>query len=74
MNCPKCSKEMHVGYLQAGNLIAFNKERHKISLTPRDPDDVIISQKAFTCSDFHGYICRDCGLVVFDYKNLITRW
>ena len=25
MNCPKCGKEMGSGFLQTGNIIAFNK-------------------------------------------------
>ncbi|MDD4496238.1 MAG: PF20097 family protein, partial [Eubacteriales bacterium] len=37
MKCPKCEVEMQSGYLQTGNLIAFNKQRHKISLNPKDP-------------------------------------
>lgn len=74
MNCPKCGNEMQPGYLQAGNLMAFNKNRHKLSLNPKEPEDTIIAQKAFTGSDFHGYICKECGLIVFDYKNLITHW
>lgn len=74
MNCPKCGREMNQGFLQAGNLMAFNKQRHKISLNPKDEEDVIIARKAFTASDFNGWICKECGLVVFDYKNIITHW
>ncbi len=74
MNCPKCNKEMQLGYLQTGNLIAFNKQRHKLSLNPKDPEDVMIARKTFSSNDFKGYICKDCGFVVFDYKNPITRF
>lgn len=74
MNCPKCGKNMQTGFLQAGNLIAFNKTRHKVSLNPKDSDDVMIARKSFTASDFNGFLCKDCGLVVFDYKNIITHW
>ena len=74
MNCPKCGRAMNQGFLQAGNLIAFNKQRHKVSLRPKDEGDVTIAQKAFTASDFNGWICKECGLVVFDYKNIITHW
>ena len=73
MNCPKCGRAMQSGFLQAGNIMAFNKQKHKISLNPKDAEDVIIAQKAFTSTDFHGFICKDCGLVVFDYKNNMTR-
>lgn len=74
MNCPKCGKEMKQGFLQTGNLVAFNKKRHKLFLTPKDGDDVIIAQNAFTGSDFNGWICKECGLVTFDYTNVITHW
>lgn len=74
MNCPKCGKEMTAGFLQAGNLIAFNKRRHKLSLNPKDPEDIVIAQKAFTATDFSGCICKECGLVLFDYQNPITHW
>ncbi len=74
MNCPKCGHEMNQGFLQAGNLLAFNKQRHKISLKSKDEEDVMIAQKAFTSADFNGWICKECELVVFDYKNIITRW
>ncbi|PNV62987.1 hypothetical protein C0033_05510 [Clostridium sp. chh4-2] len=74
MKCPKCGEEMQTGYLQAGNLMAFNKKRHKVSLLSKDPEDVMIVQKSFAAADFNGCLCRTCGLIVFDYKNPITRW
>lgn len=43
MNCPKCGREMNKGFLQAGNLIAFNKQRHKLSLNPKEQEDVMIA-------------------------------
>lgn len=73
MNCPNCQKEMQTGFLQAGNLMAFNKTRHKLFLTPKEEEDVTIVQKAFTNADFSGFICKDCGLVTFDYKNILRR-
>ena len=74
MNCPKCNKEMQSGYLQTANLIAFNKCRHKFSLNSKDPEDVMISRKVFTSNDFEGYICRNCGLIIFDYISPITSF
>lgn len=72
MNCPKCGKEMQSGFLQAGNLIAFNKTQHKISLLSKAPEDVMIAQKSFASTDFRGFICKDCGLIVFNYKDAIN--
>ena len=71
MKCPKCGEKMQDGYLQAGNMIAFNKTRHKISLNSKDAEDVMIYKKAITTADFSGYICKNCGLIIFDYKNPI---
>lgn len=34
-----------------------------------DPDDVMIARRAFASNDFAGYICNQCGLIVFDYLN-----
>ena len=64
---------MQAGFLQTQKLVAFNKTRHKISLNPKDDDDIMIVRKAFTGTDFQGFICKECGLVVFDYKNTISR-
>lgn len=69
---------MQPGFLQSGGFITFNKQRRKILLNPllnpKDPENVIISEKLFTSSDFNGFICKDCGLVLFDYKHVMTRW
>ena len=74
MKCSKCGKEMQNGFLQTTNIIAFNQTRHKISLNPKNEADVMIARKAVTGTDFQGYICKECGLVVFDYKNGISRF
>lgn len=74
MKCSKCGKNMQNGFLQTANIVAFNRTRHKISLNPKDEADVMIARKAFTGTDFQGYICKECGLVVFDYKNGISRF
>lgn len=69
MNCPKCGKEMQEGFLQTGGLVAFNKKRHKISLNPRDAEDVMIARKTVAGNDFAGYICGECGIVAFSYEK-----
>lgn len=74
MKCSKCGKDMQNGFLQTANIVTFNRTRHKISLNPKDEADVMIARKAFTGTDFQGYICKECGLVVFDYKNGISRF
>ena len=74
MKCPKCGNDMKAGFLQTEKLIAFNKTRHKISLNPKDEDDIMIARKALTGTDFQGFICKECGLIIFDYKNGVTRF
>ena len=74
MKCPKCGKEMDAGFLQGKNLLAFNKERHKVSGNPKDEGDIMIVRNLVAGADFNGFVCRDCGLVTFDYKNPITHW
>ena len=73
MKCPGCGEDMLPGYLQTGNLVAFNKERHKISINPKDAEDVMVSRKAFLSNDFEGFICKRCGIICFDYLNPKTR-
>ena len=68
-----CGIEMKSGYLQTARIVAFNKKRHKISLNPECEDDIMIARKAFTGTDFQGFICRECGLILFDYKHGISR-
>ena len=74
MKCPKCGKDMQPGFLQTAKIVAFNKTRHKISLNPKDKEDIVLARKAFTGTDFQVLICKVCGLVVFDYKNDFSRF
>ena len=64
---------MDKGFLQTGNLMAFNKKGHKISISPRDDEGMMIAQKLIS-ADFNGWIGIECGLAAFDYKNIIMRW
>lgn len=73
MKCPMCGIKMQSGYLQTARIVAFNKKRHKISLNPECEDDIMIARKAFTGTDFQGFICKECGLILFDYKHGISR-
>lgn len=68
-----CGIKMQSGYLQTARIVAFNKKRHKISLNPECEDDIMIARKAFTGTDFQGFICKECGLILFDYKHGISR-
>ena len=74
MKCPNCGKEMNAGYLQGKNLLAFNKERHKVSVNPRDKEDIMIVRNMFAGADFKGFVCKECGLITFDYRDPIKHW
>lgn len=69
MKCPKCGNEMIAGYLQSDKRMAFNKHIHKISLQPKDEQDVLIVNNTISASNFSGFICKNCNLIVFDYSN-----
>lgn len=71
MKCPTCGKEMQPGFLQTEKIVAFSKTRRKIFLNPKE--DIVLARKALTGTDFPGFICKACGLVVFDYTNGLTR-
>ena len=45
--------------------MAFNQTRHKISLNPKDPEDVMIARKPFASADFHGFISGKISRSVF---------
>lgn len=69
MRCPKCNHEMSPGFLQGCSTMAFNQQLHEIPLLRQSPEDVLIVQKVYSASGFHGFICKRCGLVLFDYKH-----
>ena len=74
MVCPQCGKEMRPGFLQGGRTLVFNQKQYRVSIAPRKEGDVEIVWNLAADADFHGFICTDCGLVVFDYKHPVDRW
>lgn len=70
--CPDCGREMDPGFLQISEYAAFNKQRQIWSLRPDEEGEVQITGDGFLSDhrgNFHGWICRDCGLILFDYTN-----
>ena len=65
---------MAAGYLQGKNLLAFNKELHKVSVNSRDSEDIMIVKNLVAGADFNGFACKECGLIVFDYKNPMKHY
>ena len=74
MVCPQCGKEMRAGFLQGGRTLVFNQKQYRVSIAPRKEGDVEIVWNLAADADFHGFICTDCGLVVFDYEHPMDRW
>ena len=74
MVCPQCGKEMRPGFLQGGRTLVFNQKQYRVSIAPRKEGDVEIVWNLAADADFRGFICTDCGLVVFDYKHPVDRW
>lgn len=69
MKCPNCQQEMTAGFLQSGERMAFNQHIHKLSLLSQDEEDTMIVNHTFGGSNFSGFICKNCRLIVFDYSN-----
>ncbi|MBR5445902.1 MAG: hypothetical protein IKV57_07260 [Clostridia bacterium] len=70
--CPACGREMDTGFLQISEYAAFNKQRQIFSLRPDEEGEVQLTGDGFLSDhggNFHGWICRDCGLILFDYTN-----
>ena len=74
MVCPQCGKEMRPGFLQGGRTLVFNQKQYRVYIAPRKEGDVEIVWNLAADADFHGFICTDCGLVVFDYEHPMDRW
>ena len=74
MVCPQCGKEMRPGFLQGAQTLVFNQKQYRVSIAPRKKGDVEIVWNLAADADFHGFICTDCGLVVFDYEHPMDRW
>ena len=74
MVCPQGGKEMRPGFIQGGRTLVFNQKQYRVSIAPRKEGDVEIVWNLAADADFHGFICTDCGLVVFDYEHPMDRW
>ncbi len=63
---------MEPGFLQISEYAAFNKQRQIFSLRPDEEGEVQLTGDGFFSDhrgNFHGWICRECGLILFDYTN-----
>lgn len=71
MKCPKCEKDMRIGYLQStGRRIIWDTKKHSILLEPSN-DGIIISETFINVSTVDpAYCCKDCRIIVFQYEDI----
>ena len=67
MRCPLCGQEMETGFVQTGKRISWVKQKHKISLRPRE--EVLLGNNVFSGLAFEAYICKSCKKIVLDYEG-----
>ncbi len=71
--CPDCGKEMEGGYLEIDRFATFNKERHTfLNGLMLEENDLILTGDGILSNhggSFYAWVCRDCGLMLFDYEN-----
>lgn len=68
MNCPICGKMMEQGYVQAGGMVSWVKNKHKISLLPRE-GEVMLDRNVMGYCAIPARICKDCKKVLLDYTE-----
>ena len=61
MKCPVCGNEMEKGYIQTGERMSWVRQKHKVSLFPKDGE---VSGLAF-----EAFICKSCKKIVLDYSG-----
>ena len=68
MKCPKCNSEMEAGMIQSGKMIIWTNKKHLVSINPRK-NDVVLADNPVGGATVPAYICRDCELVVIQYRD-----
>ena len=65
MKCPKCSAETESGFIQAGHMMIWTPQKHKLSLTPRnDGKDIVLGRDYIGMPSIEAYCCRKCGFIM----------
>ena len=68
MKCPLCGIEMEKGFVQAGERISWVRQKHKISLRPKE-GEVLLGNNVFSSLAFEAHICKSCKKIVLDYDG-----
>lgn len=70
--CPDCGKEMRKGYLQTFGSVGFGEKRIRFAAALENPELYIhVSEGSLVTNEccFDGWICQDCGMILFDYTD-----
>lgn len=68
MNCPKCGKIMEEGLVQAGGAVTWVREKHKVSLLPKE-GEVMLGRSIMGYCAIPAHICKSCKKVLVDYTD-----
>ncbi len=68
MKCPFCVTEMEKGLLQGGNILAWTKKRHYLSLLTKD-GEVELARDYLIGPALPAWICKKCKKVIVDYSE-----
>lgn len=68
MKCPYCNNEMEQGFLQGMRRAAWVKNRHKVSLLPKQ-GEILLENNTFSDFVFSAQICKRCKKIVVDYSD-----
>jgi hypothetical protein len=70
MECPYCSSEMEKGVIQSQHGISWSKKKHLFLNAEFHDDSVVLSEQSLLKgSAVTAHLCRNCGVVIIDYKN-----
>jgi RNase P subunit RPR2 len=72
MDCPKCNNEMEQGYLQGMRRVAWVKNKHKVSLLPKQ-GEVLLENNYVKDFLLKAWICKNCKKIIIDYSNKEIR-
>lgn len=68
MKCPNCINEMEQGFLQGMRRAAWVKNKHRVSLLPRQ-GEILLANNTLGDFVFPAWICKNCKKIVVDYSG-----
>lgn len=68
MECPNCNSKMEKGFLQGHKRVAWVKNKHKVSLRPKE-GEVLLANNMVNDFIFPAWICKTCEKIIIDYSD-----